>query len=294
MSFTRAQIDASYAASRQAARLSGSNFYPSFLLLPSAKRRAMEALYAFMRRTDDLVDNNLPLDQRRRAIDQWRTEVEAALGGGPDSAQPLLPAVADTVDRFEIPTEHLFAVIDGVEMDLDRHGYETFDELADYCHRVASAVGMVSIYVWGFDGPEAFEPARQCGLALQLTNILRDLKEDAAEGRVYLPAEDLRRCGYTPDDLAAGVVDQRFLRLVKIQTDRARSLYREGAELIYRLHPDGRRIFGMLIDVYYRLFLQIERDPAQVFRRRVQLSRRRKLMLAARWTLLPPRRSSLP
>jgi len=184
-------------------------------------------------------------------------------------------------------------VIDGVEMDLNRRRYETFGELEVYCRRVASAVGLACIHVWGFTGEEALEPARKCGLAMQLTNILRDLKEDARRDRVYLPLEDLRRCGYSVDDLLAGVADDRFLELMSFQIGRAKRLYAEGAELMRCLRPSGRRIFGMMMTTYRALLRKIERRPAEVLRRRVSLSRGQKLRIAARWMLLPPRIAAL-
>lgn len=312
MSDSDPAIRASYALCRQTARRSGSNFYPSFLLLPRPKRRAMDALYAFTRYTDDLADNPQTVDARRAALAQWRIALEAALSDAVDPAaadtaprgrsetrhslpgEALLPALCDAVARFRIPAEHLLAVVDGVEMDLDGAHYETFDELAVYCQRVASAVGLACIHVWGFRGEAAFEPARKCGIAFQITNILRDLKEDARQGRVYLPREDFRRVGYSVEDLSAGVTDDGFERLMAFQVDRARRLYREGAELFDWLEPDGRRIFGMMTAIYHRLLERIERRPSEVFRRRVRLTRWEKLAVAARWALLPARRSALP
>jgi len=189
--------------------------------------------------------------------------------------------------------EHLYAVIDGVEMDLDGRRYETFEELRLYCERVASAVGLACIYIWGFRGPEAFAPARSAGIALQLTNILRDLKADATAGRVYLPLADLRACDYSLDDLSAGVADRRFHRLMDVEVARAEQFYDEGAELIDWLDPSGRRIFGLMMATYRSLLREIARRPADVFRRHVRVSGLTKLRLLARWSLLPPRRESL-
>lgn len=205
-----------------------------------------------------------------------------------------LPALADAVGRFRIPAEYLFAVIEGVEMDLDGRQYRTFAELSEYCDRVASAVGLACIHVWGFRGEGGFPLARCCGRAFQLTNILRDLKEDAARGRVYLPREELEEFGYSPLDLARGAADERFDRLMAFQIDRARRLYREGAGLFEWLEPPGRRIFGMMIHTYWRLLEAIARQPRRVFYGRVRLSGWEKLRIAARWSLLPPRRSALP
>ncbi len=178
-------------------------------------------------------------------------------------------------------------------MDLDRRRYETFDELRQYCDRVASAVGLCCIHIWGFRGPPAFAPARQAGVALQLTNILRDLKEDAAAGRIYLPVEDLRQCGYSADDLLAGVADQRFLRLMAMEVARAEQFYAEGAELLDWLAPPGQRMFGLLMATYRALLDEIARRPADVFRRRIRTGRLKKLRLLARWSLLPPRKGDL-
>ena len=298
MTFSRDDIETSYGFCRQASRRAGSNFHVGFLLLPREKRRAMEALYAFMRHTDDLADDTT-LPSRRDALSAWRTALQKALQdqGGPTDpirSTMLLPALTDAVRRFHIPVEHLYAVIDGVEMDLDPRRYETYDELQKYCERVASAVGLACIPIWGFRGPEALgEPARQAGIALQLTNILRDLKEDADAGRVYLPLADLRECDYTEADLRAGVVDERFYRLMAAQVARAEKSYAVGAELIEWLDPSGRRIFGLMTATYHALLRKIARRPAEVFHGRVRLSRLKKMQLAARWSLLPIRKRSL-
>ena len=298
MSPDAATLEASYARCRQVAKGSGSNFYRAFGLLGPEKRRAMDALYAFMRHTDDLGDGDQPLAARRAALDHWRAEVTAALAGEtaqtePDHEPNVLPALADTVARFQIPAEHLLAVLDGVQMDLDGVRYETFEELAEYCRRVASAVGRACLPIWGIRGDGALAPADQCGLAFQLTNILRDLKEDAARGRIYLPLEELRRCDYSPDDLAAGVADERFVRLMRLQLQRAEQLYREGAAVYDWLYPDGQRIFGLMLSVYHALLQQIARQPTVVLQRRVSLGWLPKTRLTARWLLKPPRRLRL-
>ncbi len=312
MSNSEQAIRASYAFCRRLTRAAGSNLSPCFLLLPARKRRAMDALYAFMRHTDDLADNEMPLEARREHVARWRAALKAALSGDTDRAAAerpgeddvparqeqaggaLLPALADTVRRFRVPAEHLYAVVDGVQMDLETTSYETFEDLVAYCERVASAVGLACIHVWGFWGQKAVEPARKCGVAFQLTNILRDLKEDARRGRVYLPREDLRAFEYSAEDLAAGRADERFQRLMRFQIDRARRFFHEGADLLGRLEPDGQRVFGMMVSIYHGLLRQIERRPQDVFSRRIRLGRLRKLGVAARWILLPPRRSALP
>lgn len=287
-------VEASYAFCRQIARRSGSNFYPCFLRLRREKRRGMDALYAFMRHTDDLGDSSDPLDSRQRALGHWRESFQEALRGeGVPINHPLMPALADTVRRFQIPPNRLCDVIDGVEMDLQGRQYETFEELTEYCRRVASSVGIACLHVWGFRGEGAFQPADKCGQAFQLTNILRDLKEDAKQGRVYLPLADFREAGYAPSELAEGVADKRFLRLVQRQLDRADGLYREAAELFDWLESDGRRVFGMMASVYHAIFSEIRRRPTAVLSHRIGLPSLRKARIAARWILLPPTKPEL-
>jgi 15-cis-phytoene synthase len=300
---SRDMLEASYAFCRQMSRRAGSNFHASFLLLPREKRRAMESLYAFMRQTDDLADatNARPVvasvDPRRESLAAWRAALRRVLRGESltpeDPSSLILPSLADAVRRFHIPEQCLYAVIDGVEMDLDGRRYETFDDLQEYCQRVASAVGLACIHIWGFRGPEALGPARQAGIALQLTNILRDLKADADVGRVYLPLADLRRCDYPVASLLAGVADERFLRLMVLEIARAEQFYAEGAELIDWLDTPGRRIFGLMMSTYRSLLRQIARRPTDVFCRHVRLSGLKKLRLAARWSLMPPRKDAL-
>ncbi len=291
MPFSPDELEASYDFCRRMSRRAGSNFYAGFLLLPREKRRAMEALYAFMRHTDDLADSNPQSPIPNPSLSAWRTALEQALRDESlPPYSPLLPALADTVRRFHIPHEHLVAVIDGVEMDLTPANYETFDQLERYCEHVASAVGLACIYIWGFRGHEAIEPARQMGVALQLTNILRDLREDAAAGRVYLPMADLRQFGYSTADLHSGAANESFMRLMQFEIDRAEGFYRGGSELMDFLEPDGRRIFGLMTATYHRLLRQIERRPAEVLRGRVRLGSFTKFKLFSRWMFFPEKR----
>jgi 15-cis-phytoene synthase len=279
-------LEASYAHCRRIARRSGSNFCFAFLLLPGPQRRAMYALYAYLRRTDDLGDSPQPVEVRREALARWRASLHAAIEGRFDD--PVFPALVDTVRRYHIPLEHLDAVIDGVAMDLEEVRFETFDDLAGYCRRVASAVGLACLPIWGARGEEAYEPATKCGIAFQLTNILRDLAEDARGGRIYLPQEDLRRFGYSAADLARGTVNDRFRALVAFEIERAEGFYREGAALTPWLEPAGRRIFGAMFETYHGLLKKIEHHAPDLLVRRVRLGRWRKLRIAARWLLWPP------
>ena len=300
----------SYAACRRVCREAGSNFVGGFLLLPPAKRHAMDALYAFMRHTDDLADNPHPDHLRQESLVEWRADLEHALLGrfdreretprrpsphGPEETlgRAILPAVADTVKRYHIPHDLLRDVIDGVEMDIHKRRYETFDELRQYCNLVASAVGLACIHIWGFSGPEAFGPARQCGLAMQLTNVLRDVGDDIEQDRVYLPLEDLRAYEYTVEDLDARRADERFKRLMAFEAQRAESYYRDGAVLLDMLEPDGRRVFGLMMALYRALLEKVRRHSAEVFQRRIRVSQPHKLLIAARWAFLPPRSEAL-
>lgn len=279
------EIAASYAHCRRIARRSASSFYYSFLLLPKPKRQAMCALYAFLRRTDDLGDSPAPTAERREALVNWRhalVECQAGL-----YADPILPALAHTLLTFSIPLEYLHAVIDGIETDLEPVAYESFSQLEEYCYRVASVVGLACLRIWGSIHPSAERPARQCGIAFQLTNILRDLGEDAARGRVYLPREDMDRFAYRAEDLKAGVRDERFRALMRFEIARAETFYVEAAELEPWLAPDGRRVFGSMMSVYRALLNEIKRRDGDVLGARVRLSRWRKMRIATRWLLRP-------
>jgi phytoene synthase len=209
------------------------------------------------------------------------------------AGRTLLPAVVDAVRRFHVPPEHLRAAIDGVEMDLRRAKYETFDDLREYCLRVASAVGLACIHIWGFSGREAIGPAEECGIALQLTNILRDLREDAEAERVYLPEEDLRACGLGREELLCGVADRRFDQLMELEIARAEGYYQRGSRLIDYLEPGGRRVFGVMMATYRSLLARIKRHPRAVLARRIRLTRGEKLRIVARWALLPPKAAAL-
>jgi 15-cis-phytoene synthase len=281
------ELAASYVECQRVARRSASSFYYSFLLLPKRKRRAMCVLYAFLRRTDDLGDNLDSVPERRAALEAWRHSLARAVRGSYDD--PLLPAVADVIEEFQVPPEYLTAVIDGVEMDLEPCRYDTFEQLETYCYRVASVVGLACLRIWGCANSEAQRPARQCGLAFQMTNILRDLKEDVARDRIYFPQQDLERFGYTADELRAGVGNEPFRSLMRFEIDRTEKLYAEAADLEPWLDADGRRVFGSMMAVYRALLAEIKRLDGDVLSRRVRLSRWRKMRIATRWLLVRSR-----
>jgi phytoene synthase len=273
-----ATLVASYAACRNVARRSSSSFYYSFFLLPRPERDAMCALYAFLRRTDDLGDSAEPLETRRAALADWRDQFVAALDGR--GADPLLPALADTALRFRVPRRYLEDAISGVEMDLRRQTYDTWEEVEDYCYHVASVVGLACIHIWGFTDAAALAPARTCGLAFQWTNILRDLKEDAARGRCYIPREDLARFGCDAADLADGR-SPAVRELMRFELARAEQFYVEAAELGRWLKPEGKRIYRAMVATYHALLDEIKRRDCDVWSRPLRLGRWRKLAIAA-------------
>jgi phytoene synthase len=261
-------IEESYEYCRRVARSRAKNFYYSFLLLSAQQRKAMCAIYAFMRYCDDLSDEP---GATRAAIERWRAGMEDALDGR-FGDHPVWPAFHHTVRRFGIPRQYFRDMIDGVASDLEPRCFETFDELYRYCYQVASVVGLTTVHIFGFDTPSALPLAEKCGVAFQLTNILRDIREDAERGRIYLPAEDLRRFGVSEDDLRAGRRDEPFLRLMRFEAERARQYYDESRPLLDLIHPRSRASLEALITIYSRLLERIERTNYDVFARRVRLS----------------------
>jgi phytoene synthase len=267
----------SYGYCERLARREAANFYPAFLLLPAPQRRAMCALYAFMRVTDDQADDPGPAAERLAA---WRGATREAIAGR--FSHPLHPAFHDTVQRYQIPVAYLEAVLDGVGMDLHPVRFATFAELYPYCYRVASAVGLACIYIWGFTAAEARDYAEKAGIAFQLTNILRDLAEDAARGRVYLPREDLHRFGYGEEQLRRGEINDSFRALMRFEVGRARDYYDASWPLLALLRPAGRAVFQVMWRTYRGLLEAIERRDYDVFSSRVRLSTWRKLLLVLR------------
>ena len=274
------ELRRSFAYCERLTRREAGNFYFAFRLLPAGQRRALCALYAFLRVADDLADMPGPNDDKRRRLAEWRAQFRAALAGR--DQHPLHPALRHTVSHHHIPPAYLEAVLDGVEMDLDTDHFATFADLYPYCYRVASAVGLACIHIWGFRDEKAIVHAEAAGIAFQLTNILRDLREDAERGRVYLPQEDLDRFGYGGDDLPRSVHDERFRALMQFEVARARSYYREGERLAPLLPSAGRAVFLVMLRTYRGLLDAIEGRDYDVFRQRVRIGKLHKLWLACR------------
>jgi phytoene synthase len=277
-------LDASYAFCEKVARREAKNFYYSFLLLSAPQRQAMCAIYAFMRYCDDLSDSEQILD-RPAAIARWREDLEAALAGRlPD--HELWPAFADAVERYRIPHQYFFEMIQGISSDLEPRAVRTFADLYDYCYHVASVVGLTIIHIFGFDSEDALELAEKCGIAFQLTNILRDVREDAEKDRVYLPQEDLERFGVAVDELCAEQVSPALRKLLEFEATRAREYYRQSAPLVALIHKPSRPSLRALIAIYSRLLDKIVAANYEVLAQRVRVPTWQKI-----WILL---RSEIP
>ena len=276
-----AALARSYAFCDDLSRREAKNFYWSFRLLPADRRLSMSALYAFMRHTDDLADEPGEPAAKAASLRDWRSDLDAALGGRPD-AWPGLPALADTIARRSVPERHLHEVIDGVEMDLTPRLYATFDDLYGYCYRVASAVGLCCLAIWGYasDGGRAESMAEACGVALQLTNILRDVGEDARNGRIYLPQDELARFGVSPDELTAAEPSERARALFESQAKRAYSYYEKAAPLSRLVAPVGRPVLGAIAGIYRALLDEIVRRNYNVLNGRVRIPGWKKATIA--------------
>ncbi len=267
-------------------REAAKNFYYGLKLLPEPKRSAMFALYAYMRLVDDIADDDdgKSADQRVHDLNEWRARTHAVLSANPCveaiDSHPLWPAFADVARRYDLPAQLFDDAIAGQQQDLFPVKFETFDQLHEYCYRVAGVVGLASIKIWGFEGgaeTEAMAVAR--GVAFQITNILRDLREDAARGRLYLPREDLRAAGITEQELGDGMGGERFIELVRRQIARIESFYEKSAQLESRLEPDSRPTMVAMTEIYRGLLAKIAQDPQRVLRERVSLSLIHKLRI---------------
>jgi 15-cis-phytoene synthase len=272
------ELIASYKSAEAVAR-SRSNFYYSFVVLPSEKRRAFCAVYAFMRYCDDISDGNADSAAKAAMLREWRAQLDAVFSGTLQE-NAILPAFRDTVTRFSIPAEYFHWVIDGAEMDLNIRQYETFDDLYKYCFNVASAVGLVCLQIFGFGEPRAKKYAEQCGIAFQLTNILRDVKEDAEQGRIYLPLEDLRKFGYSPEELQKGILDERFRNLMRFEAGRAREYYAAARNLLPLVEKNSRPTLWAMIHIYERILDRIEQRQYDVFRNPIHLASSEKIIIA--------------
>ncbi|MBV8675100.1 MAG: phytoene/squalene synthase family protein [Acidobacteriaceae bacterium] len=291
-----ASVQDSYRICREIARREAKNFYYAFVALPRHKRDAICAVYAFMRHADDLSDDeSMSIEQRRLNLNAWLDAWHRA-ASGEASSDPVFIALADAQARFQIPCALLDRLVQGTAMDLDRpipgqyDTYPTFEDLYHYCYLVASVVGLVCIRIFGYTDPRAEKLAEETGIAFQLTNILRDVREDFERGRIYLPTEDLARHSVSIADLASLISKPRGLSpneytLLDAEAKRAEHYYRSGYALLPLISPDSRPALRVLIDIYHALLRRIERHNYAVFSTRISVPTQQKLFILARGML---------
>jgi phytoene synthase len=289
------QLVMAYSVCRGITRTAAKNFYYAFLVLPRRKRESLCAVYAFMRKCDDISDDtSLSLSDRRQKLDTWLDALHRTQQGQPTDDAILL-ALTDAQHRHQIPAGLLDELAHGTAMDVEQAEstapsgapglsvqYKTFEDLRLYCYRVASVVGLVCIHVFGYRDPEAEPLAERCGLAFQLTNIIRDVKEDAAMGRVYLPEEDLAKFGLTSSELLATPDPARFRPVLAREADRAREFYASGDALIPYVAEDSQPALWVLVTIYRRLLERIAEKQYDVFTAKVALSTSEKLRILAK------------
>jgi squalene synthase HpnC len=286
----------SYDECHRIARAAHSNFYYAFYVLPKQKRDGLAALYAFMRLVDDVADEGHDISAKQRGLADWRAALDDAITGqahlvdgsaalnnqSPAGANEVLPALVDTMQRYNMPARYLHDLISGAEMDLTLRSYPTFDRLREYCYRVAGTVGLTCTHVFGFRDPRALDLAEKLGLAFQLTNIIRDVHEDYAVGRVYLPEEDLARYGVSPQDFGNREATLGVRELLRFEADRAWQCYEEGSALFGLIEPESRGALWLLVHTYSALLARIESVDFAVFGERVRLSKPEKMLFIAK------------
>jgi phytoene synthase len=291
---TPLQLRAAYAVCRSITRASAKNFYYGFLVLPRRKRDALCAVYAFMRHADDISDDpNLSRADKRARLEAWMESFHA-IDAGKATDDPVLLALANAKQRYKIPVHLLEKLVYGTTMDLDFVApevttpgepvvlYRNFEALYQYCYHVASVVGLVCIRIFGYQHERAEKLAERCGIAFQMTNIIRDVKEDAAMGRVYLPADDLKQFRVTAAELVSGPDPQNMRALLMLEADRAREFYQSGRELMNYIDEDSRPALWVLVEIYSRLLEKIAGQDYNVFAERVSLTTGEKLKVLAK------------
>jgi squalene synthase HpnC/squalene synthase HpnD len=279
----------SYEECHRIARSSHSNFYYAFFLLPKRRRDGLAALYAFMRLVDDVADERHDLAAKQRGLAKWRAALDEAVNANsragtsaPSGAAEVLPALVDTMRRYNMPARYLHDLISGAEMDLTVKSYPTFDRLREYCYRVAGTVGLTCTHVFGFRDARALDLAEKLGLAFQLTNIIRDIRDDYAMGRVYLPEEDLAEYNVKAADFARSEATLGVRELLRFEAERAWQCYEEGLALLSLVEPESRAALWLLVHTYSALLARIEELDFAVFGERVRLSKAEKLVFIAK------------
>lgn len=259
---------------------SGSSFYSSFRFLPDLKRRAITALYAFCREVDDVVDECKDEAVARQTLNWWRIEVAKLYNG--NATHPVTQALQALLNDFNLSEEYLLEIIDGMEMDLDIHQYATFKDLSLYCYRAASVVGLLSAEIFGFNNRQTLKYAHDLGMAFQLTNILRDVREDAERGRVYLPQDELIQFGVSQQDLTHPITRDAVKNLLQFQADRAREYYLKAFNQLPDEDRFSQRTGLIMAEIYLSLLEEIENDGYRVLEHRIKLTATRKIWLAWR------------
>lgn len=259
------------------------NFYYSFVFLPPEKREAIEAVYSFARRSDDVADNQLPAEEARRQLELCRQDLDRCYQANSYYAHdlpPALDALAQAVHRFQIPREHFEELLRGIEMDLSPQRYRTFEDLSLYCYRVASTIGLISIEIFGYKNLLTRKYAASLGMALQLVNILRDLQSDASRGRIYLPEEDLERFGVAPEGFLDGEPGGRFIELMEFESERARSYFALAQQTLPAEDRRSMVIAEIMGTLYWKILARIKNRNYDVFGERVRLSQPLKFWIA--------------
>ncbi len=272
-------VEIGYQESREITRREAKNFYYAFLTLPQERRRAIYVAYAFCRYCDDAVDTAESVDQKMATLQSLHASLNDAYTGR--TSDPLFLALADVADRHDIPEEYFKQVIHGVESDLTKVRYQDFEELRNYCYQVASVVGLICLQIFGYKDGSAREHAIDLGLAMQLTNIARDIQEDLGLGRIYLPQDEIARFGYSEEALEAGIVNESFINLMRFQAQRARGYFDSGFKLLPYLSPRSRACPAVMGQLYSKVLQRIEEAEFDVFQHRISLSKTEKLRVTA-------------
>jgi phytoene synthase len=273
-------LEQAYEECRLVTRREAKNFYYAFLTLPEAQRRAIYVAYTFCRYCDDSVDAEHSLDEKLSLLSDLRRKLNECYQG--HTGEMVFLGLADIAEKYNIPEEYFQEVLSGVESDLVKTQYHDFEELRRYCYQVASAVGLICIHIFGFTHSRAKDHAVDLGLAMQLTNIARDVKEDLDLGRIYLPQDELSRFGYSEEELRSGNVNQAFVDLMRFQTQRARDYFSSGFQLLPYLSPRSRACPAVLGTLYSKLLDRIESVNYDVLNHRVSLSTTEKLRITSR------------
>ena len=271
------KLDKAYQYCTRLTKKEARNFYYAFITLPSKKRKAIYAVYAFSRLCDDIADEYSPLKDKVDGLNNLRTYLRDCYAGNPKGQ--VFFALADCSAQFQIPIEYFEDIIEGVEVDLQKTRYHDFTELKSYCYKVASVVGLICINVFGYNKPEAKEYAINLGLAMQLTNIIRDVKEDAERGRIYIPLDELSHFGYSEEELIKGLETEAFHKLMSFQAKRAREYFAKGHLLMPLLPIRSRACPAILAGIYSALLDKIEREKFKVFHKRISLNLTKKLLI---------------